>query len=83
MKKAWLLLSLIVLVGCTSTTERGAPPSRNGVTTGQGSRVEVGPDVNIGPNPQESSPSIRERNLQRPEVNQPFANDPATIQPSR
>lgn len=81
MKKIWLFLPLVVLLGCTS--ERGGAPSRNGVTTGQGSRLEVGPDVNIGPNPEETSPSVRERNLQKPEVNQPFANDPATSEPSK
>jgi len=83
MTKVCFLLPLIVLLACTTNSDRGAAPSRNGVTTGQGSRLEVGPDTNIGPNPEETSPSVRERNLQKPEVNQPFANDPATTEPSR
>ena len=82
MIKGWLFLPLVLLVGC-STGERGGAPSPNGVTTGQGSRLEVGPDANIGPNPVETSPSVRERRLERPEVNQPFANDPATIEPGK
>ena len=84
MKELWLLLPVMLLPACTSTTERGgASWSLNGVTTGQGSRLEIGPDVTIGPDAQESSPSVRQRNTGKPPVNQPFANDPATSQPSK
>ena len=75
MKELWLLVPLVLLPACTSTSERGgASSSLNGVTTGQGSRLEVGPDVTIGPDAQESSPSVRK---QKTLVNQPFANYPA------
>ena len=81
MTKSLLIMVLLLAVGCAS--ERGGVASRTGVTTGQGSKIETGLDMNIGPNAEETSPSVRERNLEKPKVEQPFADDPATISPSK
>jgi len=71
----------ICLLGCASP--QGGDASRNGVTTGQGSRVETGLDMNIGPDAIQSSPSVRERSGEAPTLRQPFVNDPATQDPIR
>ena len=68
-----------LMAGCQSP--EGGTGSANGVTTGSGPRLETGLDMNLGPNPIESSPSVRERNKDVPSINQPFANDPATQDP--
>jgi hypothetical protein len=74
-----LILICALLGGCAS--QRGIVPSQNGVTTGQGPRLETGLEVNIGPEPIESSPSVRDVYTTRPKIDDRFVDDPATIEP--
>jgi len=77
---ALAILAAMALAGCQSP-EQGRVGSANGVTTGNGSRIETGLDMNIGPEPAESSPSVRQLEKGAPPITQPFANDPATQKP--